>query len=262
MTGQASTESVPRTMLIAVSIALICSAMVSGAVYLLRPLQAAYASIERNQTILTVAGRLPSEISDRAIINAFLNLDARVVELSSGLRTDTLDGHAYDHWAPTGVVSGPGNTDMNSLGLSTLPRYVPVYIVSGPMGLERLILPLHGRGMWSMLSGYIALEADLQTIAALGFYKHGETPGIGDRILEDKWLQSWRGKRLYDPSGHVRIRMGPDKNTPEQYRVDAITGATVTSQAVARIVAFWAAAYAPLLRQLSSETIAQQVGAS
>ena len=152
---------------------------------------------------------------------------------------------------------------MDSVGLNTLPRYVPVYIVSGPGGIERLVLPLHGRGMWSMLLGYMALEPDLQTIAALTFYKHGETPGIGDRILDDTWLQSWQGKRLYGPSGEVQIRMAAaDQNTPEQYRVDAITGATVTSQAVARMVAFWAAAYSPLLRQLGAEMARQPANAS
>jgi Na+-transporting NADH:ubiquinone oxidoreductase subunit C len=262
MTTQAPTESVTRTMLIAVSVALFCSAMVSGAVYLLRPLQAAYASLERNETILRAAGQLPSDTSDRAIINAYLELDARVVDLTSGISTSTLNGHAYDHWAPTGVDTDPTIMEMDSVGLSTLPRYVPIYIVSGPTGIERLVLPLHGRGMWSMLLGYVALEPDLQTIATLAFYKHGETPGIGDRILDDTWLQSWQGKRLYDSSGAVQIRMDANKNTPAQYRVDAITGATVTSQAVARMVAFWAAAYAPLLRQLSNEMAKQPANAS
>lgn len=253
MTIQASTESITRTMLIAVGIALVCSAMVSGAVYLLRPLQAAYASLERNETILRVAGRLPSDTSERAIVNAYLELDARVVDLTSGIYTNTLDGHIYDHWAPNGVDEGPAITKMDSVGLSTLPRYVPIYMVSGPAGMERLVLPLNGRGMWSMLLGYLALEPDLQTIAAVGFYKQGETPGIGDRILDDTWLKSWQGKRLYDPAGEVQIRMDSNPNTPPQYRVDAITGATVTSQAVARMVAFWATAYTPLLRHLKTE---------
>jgi Na+-transporting NADH:ubiquinone oxidoreductase subunit C len=249
-------------MLIAVCVALFCSAMVSGGVYLLRPLQAAYASLERNETILTVAGRLPAESGEKAIVDAYLELDARVVDLASGISTNTLDGHVYDHWAPSGVDMGPAIAKMDSVGLDTLPRYVPVYIVSGPTGMERLVLPVHGRGMWSMLLGYVALEADLQTIAAVGFYKHGETPGIGDRILDDTWLQSWQGKRLYDPSGEVKIRMDANQNTPPQYRVDAITGATVTSQAVARMVAFWAAAYTPLLRQLDMQMPVKPVNAS
>ena len=253
MTAQASTESVPRTMLIAVCIALFCSAMVSGAVYFLRPLQAAYASLERNETILGAAGYLPSDAGDRAVVNAYLELDARVVELISGRPTNTLDGHVYDHWASTGVDPGATLAEMDSVGLNTLPRYVPVYLVPGPTGSKRLVLPLHGRGMWSMLMGYLVLEPDLQTIAALAFYKHGETPGIGDRILDETWLQSWQGKRLYDDSGEVKIRMNADTDTPAQYRVDAITGATVTSQAVGRMVRFWAAAYKPLLRQIGPE---------
>ena len=258
MTIQASTESVPRSMLIAVCIALFCSAMVSGAVYFLRPLQAAFASLERNEAILRAAGRLPSDASDRAIVNAYLALDARVVDLTSGRLTTTLDGYVYDHWATTGVDPGPTPAEMESVGLNILPRYVPLYLVPGAAGINQVILPVHGRGMWSTLMGYLVLEPDLQTIAALAIYKHGETPGIGDRILDDVWLQSWQGKRLYDASGEVRISMSANKNTPQQFHVDAITGATVTSQAVARMVAFWAGAYIPVLRQLSTEMIGQQ----
>ncbi len=258
MTTQASTESAPRSILIAVCIALFCSAMVSGAVYFLRPLQAAYASLERNEVILRAAGRLPSDPSDRAVVNAYLELDARVVDLASGRPTTTLDGHVYDHWATTGVDPGPSLAKMDSVGLNVLPRYVPLYLVSGAAGVKQVILPVHGRGMWSMLMGYLVLEPDLRTIAALAIYKHGETPGIGDRILEDTWLQSWQGKRLYDASGEVRISMNANKNIPPQFHVDAITGATVTSQAVARMIAFWAGAYTPVLRQLSAEMTGQQ----
>ena len=57
-----------------------------------------------------------------------------------------------------------------------------VYLVNDEAGdLDKVILPIHGYGLWSTLYGFVALESDANTIAGLGFYEHGETPGLGGR---------------------------------------------------------------------------------
>jgi len=243
-------ESIGRTMMVAVAVALLCSALVSGAVYVLRPLQAAYALLERNQAILAASGRVSLDATDKAIVDAFLSLDARGVDLATATFSGLLDGHAYDHWDPIGEVELlPPPIGVESVGLSEIPRFVPVYIARPP-GAERIVLPLHGQGMWSTLYGYLALEDDLRTVASLVVYKHGETPGIGDRIEDPKWLASWHGKQLFDEAWQPRLEVGGDQRISTHYQVDAISGATVTSQALGRIVRFWATVYAPLLSQM------------
>jgi len=243
-------ETVGRTMLIAVVVALVCSAMVSGAVFVLRPLQAAYASLERNKAILSAAGYTLEDAPDKTIVETFLSLDARSADLVQANFSDLLDGHVYDHWAPAlDLEQLPLPDGAANVGLSHLPRYVPVYLTHVP-GQARMVLPLHGQGMWSTLYGYVALKPDLRTVAALVIYKHGETPGIGDRIEDPKWLASWRGKRLFDEAWQPRLQVGGDVQVAADYQVDAITGATVSSQSLIRIVRFWAAVYAPLLKRM------------
>jgi Na+-transporting NADH:ubiquinone oxidoreductase subunit C len=131
-----------------------------------------------------------------------------------------------------------------------------VYLVHGSGGLERIVLPVHGKGMWSTIYAYIVLQSDLLTVAAIAIHGHGETPGIGDRIQDPGWLASWQGKRLYDATGQVRIQVTKDTSIEAEYRIDAISGATVTSESVGELVRFWMGpeGYQPLLQRLGQQT--------
>jgi Na+-transporting NADH:ubiquinone oxidoreductase subunit C len=236
-------DTVPRTLAVAALVALLCSAMVSAAVNLLRPVQLGYALVDRNRTILEAAGTLPTgEVGDREITAAFLELEAYVVDLDSGEYLPALDGHSFDHWigAEPGEAAEPGDDTANR---------APVYIVRRAGTIERLVLPVHGPGMWSTIYAYVALDRDLATIRDIVFYRHAETPGIGDRIEAPEWRAQWRGKKLYDDTGAVCLRVtrqGDDRCT-----VDLISGASVTAEAVGTLVREWfGQEYRPYLERL------------
>jgi Na+-transporting NADH:ubiquinone oxidoreductase subunit C len=97
--------------------------------------------------------------------------------------------------------------------------------------------------MWSMIRGYIALEPDLNTIAAMSFYEQNETPGLGDQVTHEHWLQQWRGRRIYDDHGKPRFSVSEGVvvagSANADYEVDALTGATVTANAVTGLVHYW-----------------------
>ena len=103
-----------------------------------------------------------------------------------------------------------------------------VYLVRENSQLKTIVIPVHGKGLFSTLYGFIALEADLQTIVGLNFYEHGETPGLGGEIENPLWLSKWPGKKALDASGEPIIKLvkdGADSNN----EVDALSGATWTS---------------------------------
>lgn len=221
-------NTVPRTLAVAAIVALACSAMVSSAVYVLRPIQQGYASLERNRAILAVAGLLPTNgVSDRQIVAHYIDLEAHVVDKATGNYVTNVDARSFDHW----------ETEVEPASSAHRPTLVPVYLVRKDGVLERLVLPVDGRGMWSVIYGYVALDADLSTIADVVFFRHGETPGIGDRIQDPVWLDGWRGKRIYDESGEARIRVVKAARGP--YEVDLISGASVTSSATGDLVRYW-----------------------
>jgi Na+-transporting NADH:ubiquinone oxidoreductase subunit C len=241
-------ESVARTLVIAVAVALVCSALVSTAVYVLRPIQSAYALLERNRAIVSV-GYGSSDLSDAAVVQSFLDLDARVLDLDTGQFVAAIDGHSFDHWREQLADEPQANQP------AAEPRLVPVYVVEVNGVRSRVVLPVHGRGMWSTIYGYIALGPDLNTVAGVNFHLHGETPGIGDRIQNPVWLKSWQGKRIYDTADAVQIRVGRPEALADIHQVDLISGASVTSEAVGQFVNSWFGerGYGPWLARLRRE---------
>jgi len=237
-------DTVPRTLLVAAGVAIVCSAMVSVAVSILRPQQAAFELIDRNRAILEAAGMLPAgEVTDRDVAALFLNLDARVADLQSGRFVERGDAHAFDYWKSTGEASGEAGPGAG--------RYIAVYHDSGADG-ERYIFPVSGRGMWSTLYGFVALDADLNTITGVVFHRHGETPGIGDRIQNPEWRAAWAEKQIRGRGGDLRFRVVKAASGPHE--VDAISGATITSEAAGALVreSFGAGGYGPLIENLAA----------
>ncbi len=205
-------------------------------------MQQAWTQVERNRAIVDAAGMTAADLDNAAVVAAFLDLDARIVDLPSGEFTEPAmftDPWSYDHWSS----ADPAAADRL--------RYVPIYLVWQEGALRRLVLPVDGTGMWSTIQGYLALEEDLVTVAALIIYRHGETPGIGDRIEDPAWLGAWIGRRTIDPSGEVRIGVAR-KPQDRAYQIDLISGASLTSLAVGDLVQRWLGpdGYGPLLQRL------------
>jgi len=114
--------------------------------------------------------------------------------------------------------------------------------------------------MWSMLYGYIALESDLNTIAGMTFYEQNETPGLGDQITHEHWLEQWQGKLIFDVQGNPWFSVNSEGTVQPgtetaKYQVDALTGATVTGNAVTGMVHYWFGphGYQPFLEQLREQ---------
>jgi Na+-transporting NADH:ubiquinone oxidoreductase subunit C len=107
----------------------------------------------------------------------------------------------------------------------------------------QLILPVNGYGLWSTLYGFLAVEADGQTIVGLSYYEHAETPGLGGEVDNPKWKKLWSGKKVYDTDGNVAIEVVKGSvvrgSRGEEYKVDGLAGATLTSRGVSNMLQYW-----------------------
>ncbi len=100
--------------------------------------------------------------------------------------------------------------------------------------LEGLILPVSGKGLWSTINGFLALDTDMNTIKGITFYKHGETPGLGGEIEKDWFTSQFIGKKIFDANSNlvsVEINKGKVANIND-HEVDGISGATLTTKGV------------------------------
>jgi Na+-transporting NADH:ubiquinone oxidoreductase subunit C len=253
-------DSPLKAILVVLITALLCSIMVSVAAVWLKPFQLAYAALDRNRWIVKLSGLAAPEreFTDREIIGFFQDLDARPVDLDGGVFEPAINPYTFDQRKaatdPERSAPIPGEADVAKLGRRS--HHAVVYLAWSDGELNRIILPIHGQGMWSTIYGFVALESDFNTIAAVTFYEQAETAGIGDRILRADWQARWAGRFVYDESGEVGFRIAErkvDLNSPSaRYEVDALTGATVTATGVTNLVRFWLGpqGFGPLLDNL------------
>ncbi len=236
-----------RALLVVFAVALLCSILVSVAAITLRPVQERNALVERSRHIVALTGLVePGRSLDSAeILEVVEALDVRLVDIDRGEFTTELDAETFDARAatldPAQSVAIAAGEDLARLGRRA--RFARIYLVWEDDALKRVILPIHGQGMWSTLRGFVALEADLNTIGAATFYEQAETAGLGDQIQSPDWLALWSGRRIFGGDGSVRFRVAPGAVAPGSataaHEVDAISGATATGDSVSRIVRFW-----------------------
>jgi Na+-transporting NADH:ubiquinone oxidoreductase subunit C len=260
-------DSPIKAFLVVLVVAVVCSSLVSTAVVILRPIQLNNQLLDRSRNIMQLTGLLSEgdEPGDEEMLALYKSLDTRIVDIALGVFDSTINTDTFDKRRaasnPELSVAVPSEYDQANLGRRS--RFAPVYLVWRDDEFERIILPIRGAAMWSTLYGFLALEADLNTIAAATFYEHAETPGLGDQITRPDWLSQWEGRQIYDAQGELRFAVGAGQIQPDspaaQYEVDALTGATVTADAVTALVHYWLGphGYQPLLNQLREQAPVQ-----
>lgn len=102
-------------------------------------------------------------------------------------------------------------------------------------GEKKYVIPVYGMGLWGSIWGYIALDADKNTIYGAYFDHQGETAGLGAEIKDSKaWQDLFKGKKIFSADGAavaIAVKKASDVKNPAS-EVDAVTGATLTSDGV------------------------------
>jgi Na+-transporting NADH:ubiquinone oxidoreductase subunit C len=248
----AQRDSIANTIKVSLWVCLVCALVVATAAVVLAPRQAENREQFRQFNIVRVAGL---DAPGRDLAAAFARVEERHVDLASGEYVERIDG--YDPLAAArDPAQGRRLTD-DPAGIRQIPRVGVVYLVRDEAGrLERLVLPVHGYGLWSTMHGFLALERDLDTVAGINFHEHAETPGLGGEIDNPRWQAGWVGKRLFSDEGEpaLQVMKGrvPDGVPDPQHRIDGLSGATLTTRGVQNLVRFWVGeqAYGPFLARL------------
>jgi Na+-transporting NADH:ubiquinone oxidoreductase subunit C len=127
--------------------------------------------------------------------------------------------------------------------IKTRSKIRPVYLVKSGGQVSQIILPFHGKGLWSTMYGFLSLAPDTKTVKGIGFYQHGETPGLGGEIENKKWQASWEGKKVlssnYDPTLDIIKGSVDPAMEGANSKIDGLSGATLTSDGVEASVNYW-----------------------
>ncbi len=252
-------ETIGKTFLVAFLLCVVCSVLVSSAAVFLRPTQAANKTLDRKRNILMAAGLLKE---DQSVEDAFKSIEAKVVDLATGEYVEGIDPESYDQRRaarePEKSVEIPSGEDIASVRRKA--KRASVYLIYRGEEVRKIILPLHGLGLWSTLYGFVAIDArDLNTIKGLVYYEHGETPGLGGEVDNPAWKALWNGKQIFDQNGNIRIEVVKGKVVPNRpgarYQVDGLSGATITSRGVSNMLRYWLGkdGFGPYLARLKAQ---------
>ena len=133
------------------------------------------------------------------------------------------------------VLDSDGNKtqiDPKTIDAETDENNFPIYISEVDNQIKGYAIPISGKGLWSTLYGFFAIDPDGVTAKGITFYAHKETPGLGGEV-DKAWFQNnFVGKRFINDQGKlVGIKVIKGKADPDSdYEVDGISGATITSK--------------------------------
>jgi Na+-transporting NADH:ubiquinone oxidoreductase subunit C len=234
-------ESVSKTFAVALTLCIVCAVVVSSAAVSLRPAQEANKLLDLKTNILASAGLLEEGVD---VETQFEKISVKLVDMQTGRYTTEIDADTYDQRKasanPSISVALSASEDIAKI--KRRANFAKVYVVENAQGLEKVILPIKGYGLWSTLYGFIALESDLETVAGIGFYEHTETPGLGGEVDNPKWKASWVGKRAYNNDGlALEVIKGKVDLAREgaDSQIDGLAGATLTTKGVDNLVKYW-----------------------
>jgi len=264
-------DSPLNTAIVAGALCLVCALVVSTAASSLKAMQDANIALDRKKNLLAVT-KFPAESMETSdLVNATFkeNFDVVIIDMDTGeeaseeclaamqsigkswepedetkealleLLTNNYDQFLASKTKRKEVCTKIPNAD-DPAGVKYREKYSYVYILKDENGATKnYVLPVRGYGLWSMMHGYLAVKPDLQTVEGLVFYDQAETPGLGGEVKSERFKCQWPGKKLYSDDGEVKIRVIKNADTSDKHCIDALSGATITSNGVTNMTEYW-----------------------
>ena len=216
-----NTNSNTYTVIYSIILVVVVAAVLAFAAMFLKPTQEANVKQDTIGQILTAATVEGADI-----------LETYKENIESAILVD-IDGNK---------VGELNVADCEVYGTSDLKRQIaaeekalPVYIFKNGI----TVVPCYGAGLWGPIWGYVGFEGDLNTIKAVCFGHKGETPGLGAKIADEpSFAEAFVGKTV--GKGDILFEVAkPANRQTENNGVDAISGATITSQALGKTLNQW-----------------------
>jgi len=134
-------------------------------------------------------------------------------------------------------------------------EFLPIYLKKIGDEVGGYAIPISGKGLWSTLYGYFAIEPDGRTVKGITFYKHGETPGLGGEVDKPWFQQNFIGKRFVDENDQllgIHVIKGKVQSDDQEayHKVDGISGATMTGKGLEYFLKDDLVKYEPFFKQM------------
>lgn len=233
-------ESSSYTFIYAAILVILVAAALSIASGVLEPYQKRNVEIEKKKNILSAVNKLDgyeqAKDKNAFVLNAYKNF--MTISFVLNVKGVEIPGNAF------------GIDLATELKKPESKRSLPVFVCVEKNGEKRFVFPVRGAGLWGPIWGYVALKEDFNTIYGTNFAHKGETPGLGAEISTIEFQKQFKQKTIFEGDKFVSIKVvkgGAPKG--DLHAVDAISGGTITSVAVQKMIDDRMRAYLPYIQK-------------
>ena len=216
-----NTNSNTYTVIYSIILVVVVAAVLAFAAMFLKPTQDANVKKDTIDQILTAA-----TVTGEDILATYRQeIESAILVDIEGNKVGELDIESCEVY---------GTADLKKQ-IAAEEKALPVYIFKNGI----TVVPCYGAGLWGPIWGYVGFEKDLETIKAVRFGHKGETPGLGAKIADEpSFAEAFVGKTI--GAGEILFEVTkPANRQTENNGVDAISGATITSQALGTTLNQW-----------------------
>ncbi|MBR5563267.1 MAG: NADH:ubiquinone reductase (Na(+)-transporting) subunit C [Bacteroidales bacterium] len=240
-----NTNSNTYTVIYSIILVVVVAAVLAFAAMFLKPTQDANVKKDTIGQILTAATF--AGVEDAAILDTYkAEIESAILVNLEGEKVGDLNIEDCEVY---------GTSDLKKQ-IAAEQKSLPVYIFKNGY----TVVPCYGAGLWGPIWGYVGLEKDLKTIKAVCFGHKGETPGLGAKIADEpSFAESFAGKTIGE--GEILFEVCKPANTQVDAinHIDAISGATITSQALGFTLNQWFGFYKNYLAKNAAQEVVEDV---
>ncbi len=247
--------STTYTYIFSLVLCLVCSILLSVAAVGLKDRQVANEQLDKQKSVLMACRMIKAgeRVTPDKVREMFGSITPKVIDLLTDTYAEGVDPETFKE------KDSPLLPPMdNAAGLSEISQYAQIFQVKKEGKVDRVVLPISGKGLWGTLYGYLAVASDGNTICGITYYSHKETPGLGGEVDNPMWKSYWPDRKIYDADGNVAIRVikgAAESPESDPYSVNGLSGATITSRGVSNMLQFWLGeeGFGPYLKKLRED---------
>ena len=228
-----NTNSNTYTVLYSIGLVVVVAAVLAFVAKFLQPMQEANV---KKDTISQILKAADIKFTDNNILETYKsNLQEAILVDVEGNKVGTLDKAKCEVYT---------NSQLKA-EITATSKKLPVYIFENV-----IVVPCYGPGLWGPIWGYIGIDKnDYKTIKSVCFGHKGETPGLGAKIADDpdfakKFVDQCVNEIELENKTKLCFEIAKKANRQTtDHGVDAISGATITSQALGKALNQWLGFY-------------------
>lgn len=211
---------------------MVLGGMLSGTSVLLKPLQNKQVELDTKKKILGAVMDISNIEDPQEILDLY---EKRVKSTVVDMKGNPMPTDAKGNTLVAEKIDFQKNHNKFKKDVESRPYPVFMFMKEGTDEVDAYIFPMFGAGLWDWISGFIALDGDLNTIRGVAFDHKSETPGLGARITSDVVKGRYAGKKIFNAGGElvsVSMIKGENGNPLDDHHIDGMSGATLTGKGV------------------------------